>query len=164
MARDVPRIPIQLSREVLVASVQVDLDDATFAGLRDDLLARVHASGATGVILDLSGLDTLDAHEFEALRGLISMTRVMGARAVMVGLKPGIVAALMMTDVDIDGIEAAIDLDDAFRMLEPAEPPATDLEPDGGEDGDDDGDPGNEADGTQTAGEADGAPTAEGPA
>jgi len=117
--REVPRIPIQLSRQVLVASVQVDLDDAVLKGLRDDLLERIHTSGAAGVILDLSGLDTLDSYEFDSLRGLIGMARVMGARAVLVGLKPGIVAALMMTDVDIEGIEAAIDLDDAFLMLEP---------------------------------------------
>ena len=53
--RAVPRIPIQLSRGVLVASVQVDLDDAVLAGLRDDLLARVQASGATGVIVASTG-------------------------------------------------------------------------------------------------------------
>ena len=121
--RAVPRIPIQLSRGVLVASVQVDLDEAVLTSLRDDLLARIHASGAAGVILDLSGLETLDSYEFEALRSLMVMTRMMGARTVLVGLKPGIVAALILTEVDVEGIDAALDLDAAFRMLEPEPEP-----------------------------------------
>jgi rsbT antagonist protein RsbS len=90
------------------------------AGFKKDLLERIRASGASGVILDLSGLDTLDSYEFAELRRLIVMSRVMGARAVLVGLKAGIVASLVMTGVDVDGLEAAPDLDEAFRLLEPA--------------------------------------------
>ena len=118
-AGEAPRIPIQLSRKVLVASLQVDLDEAVLAGFREDILGRIHESGARGVILDVSGLDTLDPHEFVALRSLIEMIRVMGARALLVGLKPGVVAALIMTDAPTDGVEAARDLDEAFLMLEP---------------------------------------------
>lgn len=129
---EVARIPIQLARGVLIASVQVDLDDAVMAGFRKDLLERIHTSGASAVILDLSGLDTLDSYEFGELRRLIGMSRVMGARAVLVGLKAGIVASLVMTGVDVDGLEAAPDLDDAFRRLAPApeapEPPTPDDE------------------------------------
>lgn len=133
--REVARIPIQLSRGVLVASVQVDLDAVVLAAFRDDLLGRIHAAGATGVILDLSGLDALDSHELDALRKVAKMARVMGARSILVGLKPGIVSALMMTDVDVDGLEATRDLDDAFRLLEPAPEAAPEPEDEADEDG-----------------------------
>jgi rsbT antagonist protein RsbS len=120
VGHEAAQIPIQLARGVLIASVQVDLDDGVMAGFKKDLLERIRASGASGVILDLSGLDTLDSYEFAELRRLIVMSRVMGARAVLVGLKAGIVASLVMTGVDVDGLEAAPDLDEAFRLLEPA--------------------------------------------
>lgn len=114
---DVARVSMQLSRDVLVASIQLDLDEAVLARLTTDLLERIQASGARGVILDLTGLDTLDADEFEALRRVIKMADLMGARSVLVGLRPGIVSSLIDTGVDVDGLLATLDIDDAFRLL-----------------------------------------------
>jgi hypothetical protein len=51
------------------------------------------------------------------------MTRLLGARSLLVGLRPGVVSALMQVEADIDGLEAAIDLDAAYARLE------ADLEP-----------------------------------
>ena len=116
--REIPGVPMQLSRGVLVASIQVDLDDAVLGRFRRELLERIHETSAKGVILDLSGIVVLDAAEFEALRRTVAMAAVMGARSVLVGLKPGIVSALMDTDVEVDGLMAALHLDDAFRLLE----------------------------------------------
>lgn len=119
---DVAQVAMQLSRDVLVASIQVDFDEEVLARFTTDLLDRIHASGARGVILDLTGMDTLDADEFEALRRVMTMAGIMGARSVLVGMRPGIVSSLIDTGVDVDGLLATLDLDDAFRLLEA--PPA----------------------------------------
>ena len=58
---DIPGVAMQVSREILVASIQVDLDDDVMARFRDDLLRRLHETGSRGVIFDLSGVETLDA-------------------------------------------------------------------------------------------------------
>ena len=42
---DIPRIAMQLSRGVVVASIQVDLDDEVLASFREDLLRRIDACG-----------------------------------------------------------------------------------------------------------------------
>jgi rsbT antagonist protein RsbS len=115
---DVPRIAIQVSRDIVIASIQVELEDAVLDQFRKDLLERVQKTGARGVIFDVSGLDILDAHEFSALRDLITMTRLLGAETVLSGLQPGIVSALVTIGADIDGLEATIDLDSAFAVLE----------------------------------------------
>ena len=117
---DIPRVAIQVSRDVVVASIQGDLDDDILARFREDLLRRIHETGSRGVILDASGLETLDSDEFAALRRIITMSTIMGAESVLVGLRPGVVSALIEADVDVDGLRSAINLDAAFALLQPA--------------------------------------------
>ena len=121
-AEDVTRVPISMTHGCLVASIQVDLDEEILAVFRRDLLERIHASNAAGVILDVSGVALMDAEDFEALRGCIAMAKLMGARSILVGLQPGVVSALVDMDVNTDGIEATLELEEAFRLLQPEEP------------------------------------------
>ena len=116
---DIPGIAMQVSRDVVVASIQVDLDENVLARFREDLLQRIHETGSRGVILDVSGLETLDSEEFAALRRIITMSAIMGAESVLVGLQPGVVSALIEAEADVDGLRAASSLDAAFAMLEP---------------------------------------------
>ena len=116
---DIPGVAIQVSRNVVVASIQVDLDDDVLARFRDELLHRLHETGSPGVILDVSGLETLDSNEFSALRRIITMCTIMGAETVLVGLRPGVVSALIEAGADVDGLRAAINLDAAFALLQP---------------------------------------------
>lgn len=122
-------VAIQVSRNVVVASVQTDLDEGVLSRLREDVLGRLHQTGSSGVILDLSGMATLDSHEFAGLRRIIAMIKIMGAQAVLVGLKPGIVSALIETGADVDGLHAAINLDAAFALLQPEPQPQPQPEP-----------------------------------
>jgi rsbT antagonist protein RsbS len=116
---DTPRIAMQVSQGLVVASIQVDLGDDVLAQFQEDLLTRVHKTGSRGVILDVSGLETLDTEEFAALRRVIAMVDLLGAQSVLVGLRPGVVAALVNMGADVDGLLAAIDLDAAFALLRP---------------------------------------------
>jgi rsbT antagonist protein RsbS len=116
---DIPGISMQVSRDVVVASIQVDLDEDVLARFREDLLRRIHETGSRGVILDVSGLETLDSAEFAALRRIITMSTIMGAESVLVGLRPGVVSALIEAGADTDGLQAAINLDAAYALLQP---------------------------------------------
>ncbi|MHC4924838.1 MAG: STAS domain-containing protein [Planctomycetota bacterium] len=130
----VSKIPLQLAQECVVASIQVDLDDQVLRVFRDELLEFVRTSGARGVILDLSGVQVMDAVEFGALRDTMRMARLMGALTVVSGLQPGVVSALIDLGADTDGVEATATLDDAFHrmwQLRRGEDP-TELEADGG--------------------------------
>jgi rsbT antagonist protein RsbS len=110
---------MQVSRNVVVASIQVDLDDDVLARFREDLLGRVHETNSRAVILDVSGLETLDAYEFDALRRIIATVTILGSESILVGLQPGVVSALIEIGADVDGLRTAIDLDAAFELLEP---------------------------------------------
>jgi rsbT antagonist protein RsbS len=116
--QDVTRIPLQRARDCVVASLQVDLDEAILARFQVDLLAFLARGAASGVLLDLSGVDVLDADEFRALKRIMDMVAVMGSRPILAGLKPGVVSALISMGVSGDGLETALNLDDAFARLE----------------------------------------------
>jgi rsbT antagonist protein RsbS len=127
---DIPGVAIQVSRDVVVASIQVDLDEDVLARFRDELLHRLHETGSPGVILDVSGLETLDSNEFAALRRIITMCTIMGAESVLVGLRPGVVSALIEAGADVDGLRAAINMDAAFALLQPEPECEAEADPD----------------------------------
>ena len=125
---DIPGVAIQVSRGVVVASIQVDLDDDVLARFRQELLDCIHETDSRGVILDVSGLETLDSEDLAALRRIMVMTALMGAESVLVGLRPGVVSALIEAGADVDGLRAAINLDAAFALLEPEPEPEDETE------------------------------------
>ncbi len=117
-ASGVQRIPLQVTRGCVVASIQIDLTPEVVKQFRIDLLERVQKSNANGVILDVSGIDILDLDDFNGLRSTLEMAKIMGARPVLSGLKPGVVSALIDLGADSEGVHTVLNLDDAFRLLD----------------------------------------------
>lgn len=117
-ADEITRIPLTVSRGCVVASIQRDLRGAVLHQFRTDLLERLQDSGATGVIIDLSGVRIMDADDFDGVRRTLDMAALMGARTVLVGLRPGVVSSLVQLDVDIGNFDTLLDLDDGFALFE----------------------------------------------
>jgi rsbT antagonist protein RsbS len=115
---DAQQIPMQLSRGCVVASLQIDLSEEVIARFRKDLLGFLHTTGADSVILDVSGLDVIDGNDFNALKLAMSMAQLMGAHSVVSGLKPGVVSSIIELGVETRDVNAALDLDDAFDVIE----------------------------------------------
>ena len=107
-----------MSRDIVVASIHIDLNDDVISRFREDLLQRIYETGSCGVILDVSALETIDSVEFIALRNIMLMAKIMGAESVLSGLQPGIVSALMESEIDVEGFLTAIDLDAAFELIQ----------------------------------------------
>ena len=80
-------------------------------------------------MLDLTGVAVLDAHEFVALRQLLEMCAVMGARPVLCGLRAGVVAVLVDFGIDAGEIETAIDVESGLALIDESEAAAAAAEP-----------------------------------
>lgn len=130
---DTAGVTIQVSRDIVVAFVQVDLDENVVQRFQTDLLRRIQEAEPLGAIIDLSGLETIDSGEFAALRRVVTAAAIMGTETVLVGLRPGVVSALIESGAHVEGLRAAVSLDAAFALFEPQpELPAEDdqaLEP-----------------------------------
>ena len=114
----IAKIPLQISRNCIIASIQIDLSDAVLRQFRTELLELIQSSGAHGVILDVSGIEVMDYEDFEALHKTMAMARLMGAPSVLAGLQAGVVSSLVELGAETEDIVAAMDLDDAFRVMD----------------------------------------------
>ena len=92
----------------LVAVIQIELSDEVIRRFREDLLEEIRRRGAPSVIVDVSGLEVMDLHEFDQLRRIFRMATIMGCRPILAGLQPGIVAALVQMDADTEGLELSL--------------------------------------------------------
>ncbi|MFF1463485.1 anti-anti-sigma factor, partial [Streptomyces sp. NPDC058330] len=50
------RVPVLKIGDVLLVSIQVELEDQVVLELQDDLAARIVESGATGVVIDITAV------------------------------------------------------------------------------------------------------------
>ena len=115
--QDVPRIATQVTRGIVVASVQTDLNESVLARFQNELLSLIHRIGARGVVFDLSGVDLLDSVEYHGLLRILKMAELLGAKTVISGLRPGIVSSLIDANVDTDGVVATLQSDDAIVLI-----------------------------------------------
>ncbi len=116
---DIPRVPMQITRGCLLVSMQIRLDDATLRQFQSDVLACIRSTEVRGVICDVSSLEVLDSEDFAAIYRTLSMVSLMGVQPILVGLKPGVVSALVDTGIDLGQLDTALDLDTALRLLLP---------------------------------------------
>ena len=101
----------------LIAVIQIELSDSVIERFRADLLAEIRRRSAPSLIVDVSGLEVMDLHEFEQLRRIFRMAQIMGCRSILAGLQPGVVAALVQLDADTDGLETVLSVEHAVNLL-----------------------------------------------
>ena len=111
------RIPLQLSRGCVIASIQIDLTESVLSHFRTDLLNFIQQSTANKIIVEVSGVEVMDADEFEALRLILDMTQIMGSEYIVVGLNAGIISTLIKVNARTDGLRTAVSLDEAHILL-----------------------------------------------
>jgi rsbT antagonist protein RsbS len=121
------RVPILKLGDVLLVSIQVDLDDQTAMQLQEDLAERIVASGAHGVIIDISALDIVDSFIGRMLSTTASVSRVLDAETVVVGMRPAVAITLVELGLSLDGVRTALNVERGLELLARAR--AGDLEP-----------------------------------
>ena len=73
---------------------------------------------ATGIIVDVGGLDVIDSFVARSLRSIALTMRLRGAETVVVGIQPEVAIAMVQFDLDLDPIRSALDIDEAFSLLD----------------------------------------------
>jgi rsbT antagonist protein RsbS len=113
----VDRIPILRLGPVLIVSVQGDLADAVAVALRRDVGDAVSSGGITGVVLDVSGVAIVDSYLGRVLTEIAADCSLLGARAVVAGIKPAVAITLVEMGLRLDGARTARSLEAAMAML-----------------------------------------------
>ncbi len=115
------RIPVLQMGKCLLVTIQVDLQDQTAVLLQDDLAVKISASGATGVLIDISSLEIVDSFIGRMLAGISGIAAVLGATTVVVGMQPAVAITLVELGLSLDGVRTALNVERGMTLLRHAD-------------------------------------------
>jgi rsbT antagonist protein RsbS len=101
----------------LIASVHTALDDTQMLRFREGLVEQIGRHRSTGVIIDVAALDVLDSFGTRTLQTIAQISRLRGARTVVVGIQPEVAFAMVSLGMSPDGVETALDLEEGLEVL-----------------------------------------------
>jgi rsbT antagonist protein RsbS len=113
----VDRIPILRLGSLLLVTIQVDMDDQTALALEDDLAERIVATGARGVLMDISSVELVDSFIGRMIANIAAVSRVLDAETVVVGMQPAVAITLVDLGLTLTGVRTALDVDAGVRLL-----------------------------------------------
>ncbi|MER5402960.1 STAS domain-containing protein [Streptomyces sp. NPDC002599] len=114
------RVPVLQIGQVLLVSIQTDLDDQSVMLLQDDLAAKVVETGAHGVVIDITAVDIVDSFVGRMLATIASISRLLDAQTVVVGMRPAVAITLVELGLSLGGVRTALTLDKGLRLLRQA--------------------------------------------
>ena len=111
------RIPILRMGEFLLVTIQVDMHDRLAMTLQDDLTGRIAATGARGVLIDISALEIVDSFIGRMIANISSMARVLDAETVVVGMQPAVAITLVELGMSLTGVRTALNVEKGMDVL-----------------------------------------------
>jgi rsbT antagonist protein RsbS len=111
-------VPILKLRDTLIVTIQEELSDADLSQLRTDVADRIGKQRLKGLVVDVSALAVLDSYASRMLVGIVKVSNLRGAEAVIVGIQPEVAFAMVQLGLTLEGIDTALDLDEGMELLE----------------------------------------------
>jgi len=111
------RIPILQMADTLLVTIQVDMQDQMALGLQDDLASRIAATGAKGVLIDISALEIVDSFVGRMLASISGISRILDATTVVVGMQPAVAITLVELGLSLAGVRTALNVEYGMELL-----------------------------------------------
>jgi rsbT antagonist protein RsbS len=115
MSDDRTTIPVLKIWDQLLVALQGDVSDRQADDLSHSVLSRIRDVDVTGLIIDVTGVLTLDSHLCAVLARLAASARLMGVRSVLCGLTPEVVMTLQAMDIELDEIDTVGTIEEALE-------------------------------------------------
>ena len=112
---------LQVREQLLILPIIGGLDSQRARQLTEQLLQAIRATRAKVVVIDITGVGTIDITVANHLVQTVEASRLMGARAIVTGLSSGIAQTLVDLGVDLSMMRTVGDLqgglEEAERLL-----------------------------------------------
>jgi anti-anti-sigma regulatory factor len=102
---------------VLVAPLIGALDSARAAELTDNVLGMVEREHARQVIFDITGVPLVDTHVAKVLLQTTTAVRLLGAQALLVGIRPEVAQTIVALNIDMNALRTFSSLREAIAAL-----------------------------------------------
>jgi rsbT antagonist protein RsbS len=109
-------IPILKIGSTLLATIQIELHDTVVDSFQNDVLEEIERTGANGLIIDISALETVDSYVARMLANTGKMAKLMGTETVIVGMRPAVAATLVRMGYFMEGIKTALSLEEGLEL------------------------------------------------
>jgi len=106
--------------EFLLVTIQVDMHDRLALALQDDLTSRIVKHRSRGVLIDISALEMVDSFIGRMLGTIASMSSLLDAETVVVGMQPSVAITLVELGLSLKGIRTALDVEKGMATLQSA--------------------------------------------
>jgi rsbT antagonist protein RsbS len=111
------RIPILRMGKFLLVTIQIDLYDRLATNLESDLVQMVNKTEAKGVLIDISALSIVDSFMGRILGNIGSMSKIMDAETVVVGMQPAVAITLIELGLELKGVHTALNVEKGMELL-----------------------------------------------
>ncbi len=111
------RIPILKMGDVLIVTIQVELQDEIALALEEDLGDRICKTGARGVLIDISALEIFDSFVGRMIGQIATLSKILDAQTVLVGMSPAVAITLVELGMTLPGVRTALDLEKGMELL-----------------------------------------------
>ncbi len=112
------RVPVIRLGATLIATVLEDLQDSDALDLQENLSAALERTGAEGVLLDISVVETVDSFLGRLLNDVAAAARLLGAVTVVVGVQPAVAITLVELGLGLSGVHTALTVEKGMALLE----------------------------------------------
>jgi rsbT antagonist protein RsbS len=111
------RIPILRMGKFLLVTIQIDLYDRLATNLESDLVQMVNKTSSRGVLIDISALSIVDSFMGRILGNIGSMSKIMDAETVVVGMQPAVAITLIELGLELKGVHTALNVEKGMELL-----------------------------------------------
>ena len=111
------RIPILRMGRFLLVTIQIEMDDQIAIGLQEDLTSQIEKTGATGVLIDISAVETVDSFIGRMIGNISAMSLILDARTVVVGMQPAVAITLVELGLTLPGVRTALNVERGMALL-----------------------------------------------
>jgi rsbT antagonist protein RsbS len=112
------KIPILKMGPFLLVTIQVDLYDRLALNLESDLIQMVDKMGSKGVLIDISAVNIVDSFMGRILGNIASMSKILDAQTVVVGMQPAVAITLVELGLPLNGVRTALNVEKGMELLQ----------------------------------------------
>lgn len=111
------RIPILKMGPYLLITIQVDMHDRMATTLQEELMEMIVRHKSRGVLIDISSLEIVDSFMGRMLAHIASMTKILDAETVVVGMQPAVAITLVELGLSLRGVKTALNVEKGMNLL-----------------------------------------------